>query len=41
MEDERTSHLLCKDIHAAFGLKKVQIPHRVFFEKLKQVQKRA
>jgi hypothetical protein len=37
MEDERASHLLCKDRHAAFGLKKVQIPHRAC-AKLKQVQ---
>jgi hypothetical protein len=41
MENEKTSHLLCKDRHAASGLKKVQIPHRYFFGKLKQVQKKA
>jgi hypothetical protein len=41
MEDGRTSHLLCKDRHAGSGLKKVQIPNRYFFGKLKQVQKRA
>jgi hypothetical protein len=26
MESQRTSHLLCKNRHAAFGLKKIQIP---------------
>jgi hypothetical protein len=32
MEDERTSHLLCKDRHSAFGLKKIRIPHRDILE---------
>jgi hypothetical protein len=40
MGDERTSHLLCKDRHAAFGLKKVQILHRDVLE-IKASQKRA
>jgi hypothetical protein len=44
MEDEKASHLLCKDRHAAFVLKKIQIPLKPsqgVFGKSKQVQKRA
>jgi hypothetical protein len=39
MEDEKTSHLLCKNRHAAFGLKRFIFLKRAFLEIFKASSK--